>query len=116
MAGLAFSSQFLADNAVWMNPEDARRLGVRDGETVDLVGLDTGWTARTRIRVTARVHRGVLFAYSYVGGHRQKVLGRLEGFGRLAEGVNSHWFATAAIERSTGAAANNAAVRVRRIA
>ncbi|WP_114374058.1 molybdopterin-containing oxidoreductase family protein [Elioraea thermophila] len=116
VAGLAFSSQFLADNAVWMNPEDARRLGIRDGETVELSGLDTGWQARTRIRVTARVHRGVLFAYSYVGGHRQKLLSRLEGFDRLARGVNSHWFATARIDRTTGAAANNASVRVRKLA
>lgn len=115
VAGLAFSSQFLADNAVWMNPADASGLGVAHGETVELVGLDTGWTARTRIRVTPRVHRGTLFAYSYVGGQRQKVLARLEGFERLAVGINTHWFANGKIDPTTGAAANNASVRVRKV-
>ncbi|MFQ3623503.1 MAG: molybdopterin dinucleotide binding domain-containing protein, partial [Acetobacteraceae bacterium] len=116
VAGLAFSSQFLADNAVWMNPEDAARLGLASGDLVELAGIDTGWTARARLRVTPRVHRRTLFTYSYVGGNRQRVLQRTKGFERLAEGVNTHWFATGRIDPATGAASNNASVRVRRVA
>ena len=115
-AGLAFSTQFLADNAVWMNPRDAARLGVKTGDVVELTGIDTGWVARTRIRVTARVHPGTLFTFSYVGGHRQPKLAATPGFSRLVEGVNTHWFATGRLDPTTGSNFNNASVRVRAVA
>jgi len=114
-AGLAFSTQYLADNSVWINPADAARLLIEDGARVELEGIDTGWVATTRVMVTARVHPGTLFTYSYVGGNRQKILQRTKGFERLAEGINPHWFATDHIEPSTGSAFNNASVRIRRV-
>ncbi|MGY6554586.1 MAG: molybdopterin-containing oxidoreductase family protein [Wenzhouxiangella sp.] len=114
-AALAFSSQYLAENAVWMNPDDASHLQIKNGDRVELEGLDTGWKAEATIKVTPRVHRGVLFTYSYVGGNRQRILKETKGFERIAEGINPHWFTTAFIDRSTGSGFNNASVRIRRL-
>ena len=114
-AGLAFSSQYLADNSVWINPADAARLQIKDGDSIELEGLDTGWIATTKIKVTHRVHPGSLFTYSYVGGNRQKILQRTKGFERMAEGINPHWFANDWIDPTTGSAFNNASVRIRRV-
>ena len=33
----------LGDRTVWMNPEDAERLGISHGETVEVEGIDTGY-------------------------------------------------------------------------
>jgi thiosulfate reductase/polysulfide reductase chain A len=37
---------------------------------VELEGIDNGFKARARIRVTNRVREGVLFAYAFLGGRR----------------------------------------------
>lgn len=114
VAGLAFPTQFLVDNALWMNPLDAERLGIADGDTAEVTGLDTGWVARSEIRVTPRVHPGVTFVYSYTGGHRQPKVKNDPRFAKLSEGLNIHWFTRSSIDPVTGANANNASVRIRR--
>ena len=115
VAGLAFSTQYLADNSVWIHPDDAAHLQISDGEEVELEGLDTGWVAKTRLKVTHRVHPGTLFTYSYVGGNRQRILEQTKGFEGLAKGINPHWFTTGWIDPTTGSAFNNASVRIRRV-
>ncbi|MGF1658842.1 MAG: molybdopterin-dependent oxidoreductase [Rubrimonas sp.] len=114
-AALAFSSQYLAENAVWVNPIDAEFLEVADGDMIELTGLDVAWTAQTKVRVTPRVHRGVIFTFSYVGGNRQPVLQQTKGFERIAEGINPHWFATSRVDPTTGSNFNNSTVRARRV-
>jgi len=114
IASLAFPTQYLADNAVWLNPADAERLGVKDGARIEVEGLDTGWKARAEARVTPRVHRGVAFTYSYVGGNRQKIFEQDPRFKRMAQGINPQWFSTAYVNAVTGAGNNNASVRIRR--
>ena len=114
-AALAFSSQYLAENAVWLNPIDAEFLEVGDGDVIELTGMDVSWTAQTKVRVTPRVHRGVIFTFSYVGGNRQPVLKETKGFERIADGINPHWFATSRVDPTTGSNFNNSTVRARRV-
>lgn len=107
------NARFLADRSVWMNPKDAERLGIRDGDVVELEGIDTGFKAVARVKVTNRVREGVLFTYSFIGGRRS---GSINGdFAWLREGVNPQWFATGKIEPVVGSAPTNATVRVRRL-
>ncbi len=115
VAALAFSSQYLADNSVWMNPVDAEHLGIKTGDKVELEGLDTGWVAEATIKVTPRIHAGSLFTYSYVGGNRQKILQQTKGFEKIGAGINPHWFSTGHIDPATGSGFNNASVRIRRV-
>lgn len=107
------NAKYLGDRTVWMNPKDAERLGVRDGDEVELEGIDNGFKARARIRVTNRVREGVLFTYAFLGGRRSSLI--TEQFAYLREGVNPAWFATGKIEPVVGAAPTNSTVRVRRL-
>jgi thiosulfate reductase/polysulfide reductase chain A len=107
------NAKYLGDRAVWMNPKDAERLGVKDGDEVELEGIDNGFKARARIRVTNRVREGVLFAYAFLGGRRSSLI--TEQFAFLREGVNPQWFTTGKIEPVVGSAPTNSTVRVRRL-
>jgi thiosulfate reductase/polysulfide reductase chain A len=107
------NAKYLGDRAVWMNPKDAERLGVRDGDEVELEGIDNGFKARARVRVTNRVQVGVLFAYAFLGGRKSSLI--TEQFAYLREGVNPQWFATGKIEPVVGSAPTNSTVRVRRL-
>lgn len=103
----------LAERAVWMNPKDAERLGIKDGDVVELEGLDNGFKARTKVKLTYRVREGVLFAYSKYGGRTSKLItGRWE---ILREGVNVNAFTLSWLEPLNGSPALNASVRVRKV-
>ncbi|TVR89237.1 MAG: twin-arginine translocation signal domain-containing protein [Trueperaceae bacterium] len=114
VSSLAFPTQYLVDNALWIHPSDAERLGISDGDTVEVTGLDTGWVATTEARVTPRVHPGVAFTYSYTGGNRQGVVRDDPRFAKIGTGINPQWFSTAWIDPVTGSNHNNASVRIRR--
>jgi thiosulfate reductase / polysulfide reductase chain A len=114
VSSLAFPTQYLVDNALWLNPADAERLGIEDGADADVTGLDTGWEARTEIRVTPRVRPGVAYLYSYAGGNRQKVVVDDPRFAKLSKGLNPGWFSKSWVDPVTGSNANNASVRIRR--
>lgn len=105
--------KFLGDRRVWMNPTDAERLGVKDGDAVELESLDTHFKDRTKVRVTNRVMPGSLFALSFQGGVRTKNLPKEYAWTR--EGINSNWFCTGYREPVVGALANNCSVRVKRV-
>ncbi|MEM4650428.1 MAG: molybdopterin-dependent oxidoreductase [Pyrobaculum sp.] len=107
------NAKYLGDRAVWMNPKDAERLGVKDGDEVELEGIDNGFKARARVRVTNRVREGVLFTYAFLGGRRSSLI--TEQFAFLREGVNPEWFTTGKIEPVVGSAPTNSTVRVRRL-
>jgi anaerobic selenocysteine-containing dehydrogenase len=107
------NAKYLGDRTVWMNPKDAERLGVKDGDEVELEGIDNGFKARARVRVTNRVREGVLFTYAFLGGRRSLLI--TEQFAYLREGVNPAWFATGKIELVVGSAPTNSTVRVRRL-
>jgi thiosulfate reductase/polysulfide reductase chain A len=98
---------------VWTNPKDAERLGVRDGDEVELEGIDNGFKARARVRATNRVRDGVLFTYAFLGERRSSLI--TEQFAYLREGVNPQWFTTGKIEPVVDSAPTNSTVRVRRL-
>ena len=114
VASMAFSSQYLADNALWLHPDDAARLGIADGDDAEVEGLDTGWLAKTHVRVTPRVRAGVAYIQSYVGGNRGSALRENARFAKLTRGLNPHWFSTSTVDPVTGSNANNASIRIRR--
>ena len=114
VSSLAFPTQYLMDNRVWIHPDDAARLGLASDDEVEIEGLDTGWTATTTVNVTPRVHPGALFVYSYSGGHRGRGVAEQQGFTERAKGINPHWYARSWIDPVTGANSNNASVRIRR--
>jgi anaerobic selenocysteine-containing dehydrogenase len=114
VSGLAFPTQYLVDNRLWMNPADADRLGISMDDEVEVEGLDTGWKAKVNVNVTPRVIAGTAFVYSYSGGHRQKVVADDPRFAKLAKGLAPHWFSTSRVDPVTGSNFNNASVRIRR--
>ncbi|AET34038.1 molybdopterin-containing oxidoreductase family protein [Pyrobaculum ferrireducens] len=107
------NAKFLGDRSVWMNPKDAERLGIRDGDLVELESIDTGAKATARVKVTNRVREGVLFTYAFLGGRRSSFI--TKEFEFLREGVNPQWFATGKIEPVVGSAPTNSTVRVRKL-
>lgn len=112
-AAWTWSVSSLVDRRVWMNPRDAERLGIRDGDMIELEGLDNGYKARARVKVTNRVREGVLFVYNRVGGRFSKLIsGQYEV---LKEGVNPNMFTLSWLEPLNGSTGLNSTVRVRRV-
>ena len=111
-ASLMEPLKYVGDRCVWMNPKDAERLGIRDGDIVELEGIDTGWKARVRIKVTERVREKVLFTYAMVCGRMSKLIPK-DYFAR--EGINPNWFAKGYVIPMVGGGASNSSVRVRRL-
>ncbi len=104
----------LGDRTLWMHPTDAQRLGIRQGDTVLVTGMDTGVKARTQITVTRRVMPGTLFAYGFSGGVRTKTL-IPKDYEWVREGINTNQLCTGYREPVVGALANNCSVRIQRI-
>ncbi len=107
------NAKWIVDRTVWMNHADAERLGINDGDVVELEGLDNGFKAKAVVRVTNRVKPGVLYTYSFAGGRQSKLISGEYEF--LREGVNPQWFATGKVEPVVGSAPTNSSVRVRRL-
>ena len=103
-------TKFLGDRSIWMSPVDAERLGIKNGQEVELEAIDTGVKGRTKVKVTKRVMPGVLFAHGFSGGVRTKR--NLGAYEWVREGVNSHWFCTGYREPVVGSLSNNCSVRV----
>ncbi|MEZ0346073.1 MAG: molybdopterin-dependent oxidoreductase [Infirmifilum sp.] len=112
-AAWTWSIATLVDRRVWMNPVDAQRLGLRDGDLIELEGLDNGFKARARVKVTERVRQGVLFVYNRVGGRFSKLItGQYEV---LKDGINVNMFTLSWLEPLNGSVGLNSTVRVRKV-
>ncbi|MFN4046023.1 MAG: molybdopterin dinucleotide binding domain-containing protein, partial [Acidilobaceae archaeon] len=111
-ASLMEPMKFVGDRSVWMNPRDAERLGINDGDMIELEGIDTGFKARARVKVTERVREGVLFTYSMMWGRLSRLLPE-DHF--VKEGVNPNSFAKAYVTPIVGGGASNSSVRVRKL-
>lgn len=107
-------TQFLGDRTVWMNPVDAERLEVKNGDKIELEGIDNGVKGVTTVKITNRVIAGSLFSHGFSGGVRTKHLSA-PGYEWVREGINSHWFCTGYRQAVAGGLANNTSVRVKRI-
>ncbi|MEM0197362.1 MAG: molybdopterin-dependent oxidoreductase [Fervidicoccaceae archaeon] len=106
-------AKYLDDRTVWMNPEDASRLGIRDGDTIELESLDIpGVKAQCEVRLTTRVRKGVLYVYAQTGGRIGKWLLNMKHFS--TQGINPEAFAAAKVTPIIGAGTANSTVRVRR--
>jgi len=114
LGAFALSGRALGDRSVWMNPADARELGLKDGDDIELEGLDTGQKGKARLKVTQRVRPRVLFAYAFTSGNRATALARDDRFAFMKEGINPNWLSPGRAEPVTGALANNLSVKVRK--
>lgn len=115
-SGLALftkTTEFLGDRSLWINPTDAERLGLTDGDMVELEALNTHVKATCKLKLTNRVGRGSLFHYGFSGGSQTKQ--PTPGYDFVREGFNSHRLCTGTPEPLTGALANNTSVRIKRI-
>jgi anaerobic selenocysteine-containing dehydrogenase len=112
-AAWTWSVSSLVDRRVWMNPKDAERLGIKDGDIIELEGLDNGFKARARVKVTNRVREGVLFVYNRVGGRFSKLISGQ--YQVLREGINPNMFTLSWLEPLNGSTGLNSTVRVRRV-
>lgn len=103
-------AKFLGDRSLWIHPTDAARLGVADGDMIQIEGIDNGIKGKSKVKLTNRVKPGVLFAHGFAGGSRSKTVTDPR-FAFVKEGVNSHWFATGYAQPVSGNLANNSSVR-----
>ena len=108
-----YPTRFTGDRTIWMNPIDAARLGINQGDTIELEGLDLPVKGRAQVTVTNRVIAGSLFAYGFSGGVRTKKL--LPEYEWVREGVNTNWFATGKSQADCGNMSNNVTVRIKRV-
>ncbi len=105
----------MGDRTVWMNPQDAARLGIRNGDMIEVEGMDSGYKANTQVTVTKRVVPGAVFAYGFSGGVRTKTLIKDPNYQFVKEGINSHWYDTGYAQPVVGNVANNSAVRINKV-
>lgn len=108
-------TRYLGDRTVWMNPADARRLGIKSGDMAEIEGIDTKAVGQARITVTKKVVPGAVFAFGFSGGNRSKHLVNDPEYQFVKEGINSHWFATGYAQPIFGNVANNSSVRIKKV-
>ena len=113
-AMFARPTEFVGDRSIWMNPADAERLNIANGDMIELEALDTGVKAKAKVKLTNRVIAGSLFAYGFSGGVRTKTI-KDSRYNWVREGINSHWLCTGYREPVVGGLSNNTSVRVKRV-
>ncbi|MEM1873561.1 MAG: molybdopterin-dependent oxidoreductase, partial [Acidilobaceae archaeon] len=104
--------RWLLDRTVWMNPKDAERLGVKDGDEIELEGIDSGRKARVKVTVTDKVVEGTLFTYAQSHGRAIKPP---KGMEWIREGLNPNTLIKAIVVGRVGVGATNCSVRVRKV-
>lgn len=107
--------EFVGDRRVWINPVDAQRLGIQDGDKIEIEGLDRPIKGTTHVKVTNRVIPGALFTMGFQGGVRTKGQFKAPGYEWVRQGINSHWFCTGYREPVVGVVSNNCSVRIKRV-
>ncbi|MDX1809301.1 MAG: molybdopterin-dependent oxidoreductase [Sulfurospirillaceae bacterium] len=97
------------DSPIWINPKDAEKMGLFDGQMVFLVGSKTGVRSNhpERLKVTKRIKEGSVFVH-HGFGHRTKAWSR--GYGK---GIGDNFFVSDEIDPISGAGAfNNGFVKI----
>jgi len=59
-------------DSIWLNTETAKRLGISDGDTVQVSG--NGWEAKSKVKVTQRIHPEALFVPGGYGGFAKSLV------------------------------------------
>jgi thiosulfate reductase/polysulfide reductase chain A len=97
------------DTPVWMHPDDANKMGLKDGDMVMLVNAKTGVSSdhSERLKVTKRIKQGSVFIH-HGFGHRTKAWSR--GY---EKGVGDNYFTSDGVDPLSGAKAfNNGFVKI----
>jgi len=107
-------AKFLEDRTIWINPIDAARLGIRDGDLVQVESLDLpGIKAVAEVRITNRVREGVLYTRAQTGGRRASRLVAMKHFSTA--GINPDYLAKDSPLPIIGAGATNSSVRLTKL-
>ena len=113
MAMWTMPSKYISDRSIWMNPVDAERLGIENGDKIELESLDTGVKGQAAVKITNRVRVGCLYANAFQGGiTTKKIDPRYEW---VREGINTNWLCTGLQQVAVGNIAGNCSVRVKRL-
>lgn len=104
--------KWLLDSAVWMNPKDAERLGIRDGDEIEIEAIDTGRKVRAKVKITDKVVEGALFTYAQSRGRRMVTPSGLEW---TKEGFNPNSLIKITGFGRVGVGACNCSVRVKKV-
>jgi len=97
------------DTPVWMHPTDAKKLGFKDGDMVNLINTQTSAKSdhSERLKVTKRIKQGSVFIH-HGFGHRTKAWSR--GY---EKGTGDNYFISNGFDPLSGAGAfNNGFVKV----
>ncbi|MCD8340409.1 MAG: molybdopterin-dependent oxidoreductase, partial [Burkholderiales bacterium] len=105
-------AEFLGDRTIWMNPVDAKRLKLMDGDTIRVTSIDTRVSGEAKLKVTNRVIPGSLYSNSFQGDVQTKHLCAVKGFDWIREGINTNRLCTAYKEPLVGGSCNNVTVMV----
>lgn len=107
-------AKYLEDRKVWMNPKDAARLGIEDGDAIEMESIDLpGAKATAEVKVTNRVREGVLYVRAQTGGRMAKRLVTMRHF--ATNGVNPEFLAKVSVHPIIGYGATNSSVRIRKL-
>ena len=88
------------DTPVWMHPDDAQKLGFKDGDLVSLVSSKNGYKSHPEpLKVTKRIKAGSVFIH-HGFGHKTKAWSR--GYNK---GTSENYFISDGIDPVSGAAA-----------
>ncbi len=105
-------AEYIGDRTLWINPKDAQRLGIREGDLLAVTSLDTKEVGQAKATITNRVSPGSLFTHSFQGGVRTKHLITDPSFDWVREGMNSNWLCPEYKEPLVGTSTNNTTVKV----
>ncbi len=97
------------DTPVWMNPKDAKKMGLKEGDEVFLVNAKTGHKSdhSEKLKITKRIKEGTVFIH-HGFGHTTKAWSR--GY---EKGTKENWFISDGVDPISGAAAfHNGFVKV----
>lgn len=72
-----YLNEIIPENELWINDEAAKRLGIRDGDFVEVSSVD--YTGRIRAKVTPFIHPEVVFMYR---GFENEVPVKTRSFGK----------------------------------
>jgi thiosulfate reductase/polysulfide reductase chain A len=97
-----------SETPVWMNPADAKKIGLKNGDKVSLVNSKTGYKSKAeQLKVTPRIKAGSVFIH-HGFGHQSKAW--TKGYDK---GINENHFISDDVDPISGAAAfHNGFVKV----
>ena len=90
---------------IWMHPEDAKKLRLKDGQNVKLLNTKTGFKSNfEKLNVTKRIKQGCVFVHYGFGRHTKQM---------NQKGIDTQYFVSNGVDPISGAAAfHNGFVKV----